>query len=93
MENLLVKFVLISAITIIAVKSATTLPPIKIAECVRNGMTYAPGESFSPSPCEHCYCNGGNVACAIADCFGAPCADAIHDPKRCCPVCPNGKLL
>ncbi|KAK3605871.1 hypothetical protein CHS0354_017776 [Potamilus streckersoni] len=65
----------------------TTLPP----GCVRDGKHYAVQQSFQPSPCEHCTCSlSGEVFCAIADCFITPCVDAVHDPTKCCPVCPNG---
>merc|ERR1712226_297275 len=59
--------------------------------CTQHGHTYAVGESFQPSPCEHCFCSpSGQVACAITDCFFTMCVDAVHDPKHCCPTCPNG---
>ena len=71
---------------------ASVLPTATvIPECQHNGKTYAPFQSFNPSPCEHCMCSSnGRVACAIADCFFTPCVDAVHDPKRCCPICPHG---
>ncbi|KAL4230644.1 von Willebrand factor C domain-containing protein 2-like [Mactra antiquata] len=82
-------FVIISAL--IGVTLCNTKPPMIAATCTYNGITYHSGESFQPSPCEHCYCPpGGHVACAIADCFFTPCVDAVHDPTKCCPQCPNG---
>lgn len=76
------------------VYGSTVLPMTATAPngCMHEGTHYNIGDSFQPSPCEHCYCTpDGNVACAIADCFFVPCVDAVHDPKQCCPVCPNGK--
>lgn len=61
-------------------------------ECTYHGKTYPLGHSFHPSPCEHCTCTQmGRVMCAIADCFFTPCVNPIHDPNKCCPVCPDGK--
>ena len=75
--------------------ASTTPPQVHVVSgCVHNGVTYKLGESFQESPCSPCYCsNDGRVSCAIVDCFFTLCADAIHDPTKCCPVCPNGRLL
>ncbi|KAL4230970.1 von Willebrand factor C domain-containing protein 2-like [Mactra antiquata] len=62
------------------------------ATCDYNGVTYNAGESFQPSPCEHCFCSpqGGRAMCAIADCAMPPCVNPVHDPTKCCPTCPDG---
>ncbi|KAK3088755.1 hypothetical protein FSP39_023368 [Pinctada imbricata] len=76
---------------LLAVCYARTTPPhFTTSRCLHNGKTYQVG-SFQPSPCEHCQCTStGRAFCAIADCFITPCVDSIHDPTKCCPVCPNG---
>uniref|UniRef100_A0A8W8KPL4 VWFC domain-containing protein n=1 Tax=Magallana gigas TaxID=29159 RepID=A0A8W8KPL4_MAGGI len=57
--------------------------------CLYHGKVYPVG-SFDPSPCEICQCSSsGQAYCAIVDCFSVGCADAVHDPNQCCPVCPN----
>nr|XP_034303064.1 brorin-like [Crassostrea gigas] len=59
--------------------------------CLYHGKVYPVG-SFDPSPCEICQCSSsGQAYCAIVDCFSVGCADAVHDPNQCCPVCPNGR--
>ncbi|XP_060572485.1 von Willebrand factor C domain-containing protein 2-like [Ruditapes philippinarum] len=71
---------------------ANSTPPTLKQVCVRDGKTYQIGQSFQPTPCEHCFCSAdGRVVCAIADCFFTPCVDAVHDPTKCCPQCPNGE--
>ncbi|XP_060575015.1 brorin-like isoform X2 [Ruditapes philippinarum] len=71
---------------------AKSTPPTLKHVCVRDGKTYQIGERFRPTPCEHCFCSAdGHHMCAIVDCFFTPCVDAVHDPKKCCPQCPNGE--
>ena len=60
--------------------------------CYRNGTFYEEGSQFQPTPCEHCYCNSGIIQCRIAQCYITLCVDPVHDPNKCCPDCPNGKL-
>ncbi|KAK7107805.1 hypothetical protein V1264_015656 [Littorina saxatilis] len=57
--------------------------------CEYEGQTYPEGE-FWLNPCSSCLCRGGEVNCALVDCFYTPCVDWVHDPEQCCPVCPNG---
>ncbi|XP_063435528.1 kielin/chordin-like protein [Mytilus trossulus] len=85
-------FLLISVLILPLVYAVDPLPSISVASgCSKNGKLYKEGESFQPTPCEHCFCNGGKVICAIADCFMPTCVDAVHDPTKCCSVCPNGR--
>lgn len=71
--------------------NALSTPLTPVMGCMKDGKFYHEGAQFHPSPCEHCYCNNGRVMCAIADCFMTPCVDAVHDPTKCCPTCPNGE--
>ncbi|XP_061188123.1 von Willebrand factor C domain-containing protein 2-like [Saccostrea echinata] len=65
---------------------ATTVPG-----CLYHGKWYQAG-SFQHSPCEPCQCtSSGQAYCAIVDCFFDGCVDAVHDPNKCCPQCPNGR--
>ncbi|XP_046569636.1 von Willebrand factor C domain-containing protein 2-like [Haliotis rubra] len=69
--------------------TAVSLPTAQPG-CHVNGQYHPDGSSYQPSACKHCYCSNGREVCAIADCFFTPCVDPVHDPKVCCPVCPNG---
>ena len=80
-----------SVIGIVLALTATCFATSPLPVCVRDGKTYQVGESFQPTPCEHCFCSpDGRDVCAVADCFFTPCVDAVHDPTKCCPQCPNG---
>jgi hypothetical protein len=85
----------LSAVVAACLANTTPPQPVTVAPgCVVNGVTYKAGERFHKSPCRPCYCSAdGHINCAIVDCFFTPCVDAIHDPTKCCPVCPNGRSL
>ncbi|XP_052098796.1 kielin/chordin-like protein [Mytilus californianus] len=90
-ENML-NFLSFSVLILPLVYAVDPLPSISVVSgCSKDGKLYKEGASFQPTPCEHCFCNGGKVICAIADCFMPMCVDAVHDPTKCCSVCPNGR--
>ncbi|CAC5408020.1 unnamed protein product [Mytilus coruscus] len=83
-------FLSISVLILPLVYCVDPLPSISVVSgCSKDGKLYKEGESFQPTPCEHCFCNGGKVLCAITDCFMPMCVDAVRDPTKCCSVCPN----
>ncbi|XP_035678210.1 kielin/chordin-like protein [Branchiostoma floridae] len=45
------------------------------------------GASFQEDPCTTCHCYGGHMACAVVACAAPPCANPVHVPGQCCPVC------
>ncbi|KAH3835311.1 von Willebrand factor C domain-containing protein 2-like [Dreissena polymorpha] len=76
-----------------AILPVTDFAPVSVAPagCTWNGTFYKEGASIHKSPCEPCQCgHDGHIFCAIVDCFFTPCVDSVHDPTKCCPVCPNG---
>ncbi|VDI82151.1 Hypothetical predicted protein [Mytilus galloprovincialis] len=88
----MMNFLLISVFILPLVYCVDPLPSISVVSgCSKDGKLYKEGESFKPTPCEHCFCNAGRVSCAILDCAMPSCVDAVRDPTKCCSVCPNGR--
>ncbi|XP_072752248.1 uncharacterized protein [Anoplolepis gracilipes] len=71
----------------------TTPPPGAPSQCYRDGKVYEDGDLINSSqPCQHCYCFGGEIACAVQDC-GRPMQEhgknckALPPPEgKCCPT-------
>merc|ERR1712154_121455 len=74
-----------------AIVPATGLPIKPANGCFFEGKWYQEHAQNNTNPCRPCTCYSGQMACAIVDCFFEPCVDAVHDPKHCCPTCPNGR--
>lgn len=71
----------------------TTIAPGGATECYYGGKTYEDGELiYSTKPCQHCYCFGGEIACAIQDCgtpmktHGKNCTALPPPEGECCPT-------
>lgn len=80
-------------LSLFAVACALPTDLVPTPQCLYNGHIYPPG-TFQPSVCVHCQCSStGQVTCAPQFCPPPICVDAVKDPSKCCPVCPNGNLI
>nr|XP_011427212.2 von Willebrand factor C domain-containing protein 2-like [Crassostrea gigas] len=78
-------------LSLFAVACALPTDLVPTPQCLYNGHIYPPG-TFQPSVCVHCQCSStGQVTCAPQFCPPPICVDAVKDPSKCCPVCPNGR--
>nr|CAD7433535.1 unnamed protein product [Timema monikensis] len=60
-------------------------------ECEVNGRVYQNGERLEDpqSPCEVCYCQGGEMVCTVIECYKRKDCEAIKVPGVCCPKYDN----
>ena len=67
--------------------------------CKYNGISYKRGSSIlTHDVCRKCYCPwegeyGGEAVCLDLLCPSLNCVDPHKPAGKCCPVCPNGKML
>ena len=54
--------------------------------CTHNENVYAVNEEFRDGACRNCSCQpGSHLKCIELQC--PPCAEPIHVPGQCCPIC------
>lgn len=60
-------------------------------ECEKDGKTYGNGEKLvnSESPCQVCYCQGGEFSCNNVTCYIRNDCEPKYIPGRCCPEYDN----
>jgi hypothetical protein len=69
--------------------STTTMAPAS-SGCVHNGVHVADGDAIpSDNPCEHCYCMGRKVMCAVDQCLGGDQKPLEGKTDRCVPMPPK----
>lgn len=56
--------------------------------CVHENTTYKSGNEWKLDSCRKCKCVSGHIECTEMVCPQV-CMDAIHEPGKCCPVCPG----
>lgn len=72
----------------------TTLPPGVPLQCYHEGNIYEDGDQIivATQPCQHCYCFGGEIACAVQNCgtpmqaHGKNCTAKPPPEGECCPT-------
>lgn len=60
------------------------------SECISNGITYKPNDTWNVSPCRSCRCNGGTIRCSEMRCTPVKCRSNEELkvlPGECCPKC------
>ncbi|CAH1261512.1 COL6A6 [Branchiostoma lanceolatum] len=59
------------------------------AGCLEGDVLIPVGCDYQPDPCTYCHCEAVGAApiCAVQDCARPPCANPVHVPGQCCPVC------
>ncbi|ODM95588.1 von Willebrand factor C and EGF domain-containing protein, partial [Orchesella cincta] len=57
-------------------------------ECEKDGKIYQNGEKITDTnnPCEACYCQGGEIICAVIDCYWRNDCPPRYIDNRCCPM-------
>ncbi|XP_061880359.1 extracellular matrix organizing protein FRAS1-like [Entelurus aequoreus] len=55
--------------------------------CDHQGVTYADGSQWSPTPCLLCECSSGVASCAPPQCPPLACPDFFTPAGECCPQC------
>lgn len=73
--------------------TTTIAPGIGTRQCSHEGKLYDEGNFISSThPCTHCYCFGGDIACAVQDCgtpmktHGKNCTALPPPEGECCPT-------
>ena len=69
----------------------TCCPTCPIEEgCYDETETYFNhGEEWKADDCTFCFCEQGDVICAIVDCAQPNCENPIYKEGECCPICPD----
>ncbi len=73
--------------------TATAASPASGGGCYYRGLVVPDGDNVdSDDPCEHCYCMGGEIVCAVDSCIerlqgeSDDCVPNTPPPGQCCPT-------